>query len=114
MNKISDERLEELIEKEQVHAKNVYAPFAVAHSKAVIEAIKELLQLRKREDEDKHTLLDSDLLQTIDQLQKENKRLIEDGERLANRLYDVIYPDEDSGRVIKQHNALMESIEESV
>ena len=120
--RVSDGRLEEL---RQYHKKlmrlgvwvledsksNVAEKLTVGDNVSVVE---ELQHLRQREDEDKHTLLDSELLQTIDGLRKQNKLLIEDSKDIFS-----LIDDEDSEipiviHIMKMHNRLMESIEAKV
>ena len=120
MLRVSDERLQELIKSVEFCLDNWLEHFGVEITRPegieVVSALTDYQLLRQREDEDKHTLLDSDLLQTVDELRKQNKLLIEDGDRLAKEYKDVykacdVIFDGGIEDVIKRHNALMDQIE---
>jgi len=119
-DKLSDERLEELIVMYEWYVSNVDVRTAeFKEFEATLSTLKELQQLRKKEDG--YALLlkstNYDLKRQTeysDKLRKQNKLLIEDSKDIFS-----LIDDEDSEipiviHIMKMHNRLMESIEAEV
>jgi len=128
MLRISDERLEELIVMYEWYVSNVDVRTAeFKEFEATLSTLKELQQLRKKEDG--YALLlkstNYDLKRQTeysDKLAEQNKLLIEDGERLAvfaKEMFSYLTEDDeewdaDFQLALDQHKELMERIEAKV